>query len=285
MIAAPALLALALAQAGERPGATRFLSAALTNPKCEPLEGVSIEELVVLENGVARPVTTAERDTRPLSLALIVDTSAAVRVSYRLNVVPAVLGLLAQLPQASTFTVWTTGDRPTRVTEPGADREAAKKALERIAPQGGSMLLETIVEAAQALRKQEGERRTMVAVSAFGPEFSSRDRRQVIADALKSGLEVFSAVLIEEGGGLDQDMRLDYEQTLTELSDKTGGQLERVLSALAVETAARTIAKDLQARYRIGYATMAEVKERKIELKVARPGVRVRVGRPSPEKP
>lgn len=278
-------LALALAQAGERPGDTRFLSAALSGPKGEPLEGVSIEELVVLENGVARPVTSAERDTRPLSLALLVDTSAAVQVSYRQQIVPAVLGLLAQLPQGSTFTVWTTGDRPTRVTEPGSDREAAKKALERIPPQGGSLLLETIVEAAQALRKQEGERRVMVAVSAFGPEFSSRDRRQVIADALKSGLEVFSALLIEEGGGLDRDMRLDYEQTLTELTDKTGGQFERLLSSLAVDTAARKIAKDLQARYRIGYATMAEIKQRKIELKVARPGVRVRVGRPSPEKP
>src|SRR5262245_18321041 len=99
MIRAGVLLAVARAQAGERPDATRFLSAALTSAKGEPLQGVSIEELVVLENGVARPVTSAERDTRPLSLALLVDTSEAVRNSYRLQVVPAVLTLLAQLPQ------------------------------------------------------------------------------------------------------------------------------------------------------------------------------------------
>jgi VWFA-related protein len=278
------LVALVLAQAGDRPAETRFLSAAITSARGEPLGGVMREELAVIENGVARPVTSVERDTRPLSLAVLVDTSAAVQNSYRPSIVPAVLALLSQLPDGSQYTLWTTGDRPTRVSEAGSDRAVAKNALERIAPQGGSMLLETIVEAAQALRKQEGQRRAMVVVSAFGPEFSSRDRRQVVEDALASGLEVFSAALIDEGSGADREMRLNYEQTLTELASKTGGLHERLLSSLAVDNALRKIAKDLGSRYRIGYATMPEIKKRKIEVKVARPDVRVRVGQPRGEK-
>jgi hypothetical protein len=279
------LLALVLAQAGDRPAELRFLSAALTNSRDEPISGVTREELVVVENGVARLVASVERDTRPLTLAVLIDTSAAVANSYRLNIVSPVLRLLAQLPEGSSYTLWTTGDRPTRVSEPGNDPAAAKKALERIVPQGGSMLLETIVEAARALRKQEGGRRAMLIVSAFGPEFSSRDRKQVIEDTLATGLEVVSSVLIDEGAGADRDMRLDYEQTLVELSGKTGGLHERLLTSLAVVNALAKIAKDLGTRYRIGYATVPEIKERKIELKVARPGVRVRVGRPSLEKP
>jgi hypothetical protein len=279
------LLALVLAQAGDRPAELRFLSAALTNSRDEPISGVTREELVVVENGVARLVASVERDTRPLTLAVLVDTSAAVTNSYRLNIVSPVLRLLARLPEGSSYTLWTTGDRPTRVSEPGNDPAAAKKALERIPPQGGSMLLETIVDAARALRKQEGGRRAMVIVSALGPEFSSRDRRQVVEDTLGTGLEVVSSVLIDEGAGADREMRLDYEQTLVELSGKTGGLQEHLLSSLAVDNALAKIAKDLATRYRIGYATVPEIKERKIELKVARPGVRVRVGRPSLEKP
>jgi hypothetical protein len=279
------LFALVLAQAGDRPAELRFLSAAITSARDEPIGGVSRDELVVIENGVARIVNSVERDTRPLSLAVLVDTSAAVLNSYRLNIVPAVLRLLSQLPEGSSYTLWTTGDRPTRVSEPGTDPAAAKKALERIAPQGGSMLLETIVDAGKALRKQEGARRALVIVSAFGPEFSSRDRRQVIDETLGMGLEVVSAVLIDEGAGADRDMRVDYEQTLVELTGKTGGLLERLLSSLATDGALAKIARDLGTRYRIGYATVPELKERKIELKVARPGVRVRVGRPSVEKP
>jgi len=167
---------------------------------------------------------------------------------------------------------------------PGQRQGGRAKGLQRIAPQGGSTLLEAIVEAGEHLKKTEGERRAMVVVSALGPEFSSRDRFQVIEKVLGSGLELFSAVLIEEGAGADREMRLNYEQTLSELTAKTGGLLERLLSSLAVDSALKKIALDLASRYRISYATLPEIKQRKIEVKVARPGVRVRVGRSSAEK-
>jgi hypothetical protein len=39
--------------------------------------------------------------------------------------------LLAHLPQGSRFTLWTTGDRPTKLTELGDDVGAATQALRR----------------------------------------------------------------------------------------------------------------------------------------------------------
>lgn len=278
------LLGLVLAQAADRPAEIRSLSVSVTQGRDEPVGSLTLEELAVVENGVARQVTRVERDTRPLSVAVLVDTSAAVDTSYRLNIVDAVLGLLSRLPEGSRYELWTTGDRPTRIVEFGADRAEARKALQRIAPQGGSTLLDAIVEAGEHLKKQEGERRAMVVVSALGPEFSSRDRYQVIERTLGYGLVLFSAVLIEEGAGADREMRLNYEQTLNELASQTGGLLERPLSSLAVETALKKIARDLASRYRISYATLPEIKQRKIEVKVARPGVRVRVGRSSTDK-
>jgi len=278
------LLGLVLAQAADRPAQVRTLSVSVTQERGEPVSSLTAEELAVVENGVVRPITRVERDTRPLNAAVLVDTSAAVDSSYRLNIVDAVLGLLTRLPEGSRFEIWTTGDRPTRAVEFGTDVTAARKALQRIAPQGGSTVLDAIVEAGARLKKQEGERRAMVVVSALGPEFSSNDRFRVVEKALGYGLEVFSAVLIEEGSGADREMRLNYEQTLHELAEKTGGLLERPLSSLAVDNGLRKIGADLAGRFRISYATLPEIKQRKIEVKVARPGVRVRVGPSSNEK-
>lgn len=279
------LLGLVLAQPADRPAQLRTLSVSVTNEKDEPIGGLAPAELVVLENGVAREVTKVERDTRPVTLTLLLDTSAAVETAYRQNILEAALGLLAKLPEGSRFEVWTTGDRPTRVVEFGADLAAARKALQRVAPQGGETLLDAIVEAGERLKREEGDRRAMVVVSAVGPEFSGRDRFQVIEKALSLGLEPFAAVLIEEGSGADHEMRLSYEQTLSELTQKTGGLFERPLIAVAAGAALRKIGADLVGRFRVAYVTLPEIKQRKIEVKVARPGARVRVGRAVPEKP
>jgi Mg-chelatase subunit ChlD len=279
------LLAQIAAQAPNRPAEIRSLSVSITDGRDEPISELATLEVAVVENGVVREITKIQRDARPVNLAVLVDTSEAVQTSYRLNIVDAVLSFLAGLPEGSRYELWTTGDRPTRVLDLGANAQEARKALQRVAPQGGTTLLDAIVEAGEHLKKTEGERRAMVVVSAFGPEFSGRDRFQVIARALDFGLDVFSAVLIEEGTGADGEMRLNYEHVLDELTSKTGGLLERPLSALATATALRRVGRYLQARFRISYATLPEIKQRKIEVKVARPGVRVRVGRSTTDTP
>jgi hypothetical protein len=102
----------------ERPAELRSLSVAVTQGKGDtPLESLVSEEIAVLENGVARPVTRVERDARPLDVAILVDSSAAIGPAYRLNVVPAVLRLINRLPKGSRYALWTTGDRPTKVID------------------------------------------------------------------------------------------------------------------------------------------------------------------------
>lgn len=272
---------LASFQAAERTGELRAVSVALTAEKDRPAPtGLAPEEVVVLENGVAREVTRIERDTRPLDLALLVDTSAAVGSTYRLHLVEPILALLARLPAGSRYALWATGDRPTRLTELEADATAARKALTRVVPQGGNTLLDAIVEASEDLKRREGGRRAMVVVSALGVEFSSRDRLLVV-DRVRDQLDLFSAVLFDEAGigASDIDQRFKYEYVLSQLADHTGGLFERPLSSLAAASALRALGQDLAGRFLIRYATLPEIKERRLEVRVARPGVKVRVPR------
>ena len=273
-----AILALLCSQAAPTADAeVRAIWLTVTDDKGSAVEGLAAEDVVVLENGVARDIVAVNLDRRPLNLALLVDTSAAVAGAFRLTMVDAILGFLGRLPSGSKYALWTTGDRPTKLVDLTDDTSAASKAITRVVPQGGSTMLDALVEASEDLRKKakEGERTVVAAVSAVGPEFSSRDRYRAVEAAQKNA-DLFMAVLIEEGQ-TDFDNRSSYDFVLSGLTKKTGGLYETTLSVMGLDSSLRKLGAQVRSQYRLSYASLPEMKSRKIEVKVARPGVKVRV--------
>jgi VWFA-related protein len=273
---------LILAQAGASPASTeqaqvRSLLVTITDDKGRPAEGLAPEEVVVIENGLARDVVGLLPDRRPLTVAVLVDTSAVVDSDLRMQVLEPLVAFLMGLPSGSKYALWTTGDRPMKLVDYTSDVVEASQALKRVSPQGGNTLLDALVEASADLKKKEGERSAVVAVTKIGIEFSSRDRYRVVEQALANA-PLFMAVKIDEGGeGFENLAKYDY--VLGELTRKTGGVYETVLTSLAVGHALERVAAALRGQYRLRYATVPEIKERKLEVKVSRPGVRVRIGR------
>jgi len=49
------------------------------------------------------------------------------------------------------------------------------------------------------------------------------------------------------------------------------------VSAMGTQRALEKVSQDFRAQHRLLYATVPDLKERKVEVKVARPGVKVRV--------
>jgi hypothetical protein len=273
---------LILAQAGASPASTepaqvRSLLVTITDDKGRPAEGLAPEEVVVIENGLARDVVALLPDRRPLTVAVLVDTSAVIDSDLRMQVLEPLVAFLMGLPSGSKYALWTTGDRPMKLVDYTSDVVEASQALKRVSPQGGNTLLDALVEASADLKKKEGERSAVMAVTKIGIEFSSRDRYRVVEQALANA-PLFMAVKIDEGGeGFENLAKYDY--VLGELTRKTGGVYETVLTSLAVGHALERVASALRGQYRLRYATVPEIKERKLEVKVSRPGVRVRIGR------
>jgi Mg-chelatase subunit ChlD len=231
--------------------------------------------VALTENGVAREITSFKPDRRPLSVAVIVDSSAALGASYRLNVVDAVAGLVARLPDDTRYALWTTGDRPTKVVDFTEDREAAGKALRMVAPQGGNYMLDALAEAAADLKKlgREGDRTVVIAVTSTGPELSYRDKYRSTEEAQKNA-ELFLAAQIDASGE-DLDARANLGYVLDQLASASGGRHELTLSAMGIDAALRKTTSALRAGYRVAYATVPGLKKRKLEFTVARPKVRV----------
>lgn len=275
-------LAAALLLQSSSPADVKTLDVWITDSKGSAVRGLVPEEAVVVENGVARSVTRLEEDRRPLMVAVIVDSSAPMASFYRLHLVDPIVRLLNQLPEGSRFAVWTTGDRPQKVADWSDDVAAASRALKRTAPQGGNTVLDAIVEAASDLKQREGERSVVVVVSGVGIGFTNWERRQAVEKA-RAGNATFMVVQFDETGepteaAGEQVSRLDYDYVFDSLTRQTGGVREISMSAMGVPRALEKVAQALNATYRLSYTTVPDLKERKLEVKVARPGVKVRTG-------
>ena len=268
------------------PEEVRSFVATATNDKGGAVTGLGPDDVAILENGVARDLVSIEPEERPVTLAFIIDNSEATRAALRLNLVEAATLLLKGLPEGSTFALWATGDRPTKVLDYTSDRAEAQKALSRLFPRGGNTLMDAVAEASADLGKQgekgdkkEGERAVVVVLTGLTPELSNRDKWRAVDEAEKKAA-FFMAVSYEEGEGSFED-RQNYDYVLSTLSGRSGGRYETVLSPMAVSGAMAKLVDDLKSQYRVRYVSAPDLKDkdRKLEIKVARPGVKIRIGR------
>jgi VWFA-related protein len=283
----PLLIAALLSQdASPSPAAeTRTITFSVVDDKGQPVRTLGPEDVAVQENGVARELEGLELDPRPLAIAVLLDSSVTMAPHYRLYLVDSVLQFLLRLPEGTRYALWTTGDRPSKVYDWGDNRAAAAKALRHVIPQGGNTLLDAMVEAARDLKHREEARSAMVVVTGLGIGFAGYDRRQVVDEVEKQSITVLAVEVDEdrappEMGSSDHVTAMDYEYVLSTLAKSSGGARETVLSAMGIERALQGIAAQLTSRYRLTYASAAPARDAKVEVTVALPGVKVRMGIP-----
>lgn len=279
---------LSLLQAAPPSGADeeRTLTVTVTDEKGQPVDSLAAQDVAVLENGTARTLTRVEKDRRPLRVAVIVDTSAPMADHYRSQMVEPVLRFLGRLPEGTQYAVWTTGDRPKKAVDYGDGVVAAKKALERVFPTGGNTLLDAIVEASRDLQSQEAGRSAIVVVTGTGAGFTNYSKEQVVDIVRPTGATVLAAEIEESDAaasrGQGEVSRTDYDYVLASLGEATGGRREVLLSAMGTGRTLDSFAGELASQYRLTFDSVPGLKnkDRKVEVKVARPGAKVRIGIP-----
>jgi hypothetical protein len=272
-----AALALLLLQAPNTPPGleARSVSVLLTDSSGRGVTDLAGDELALVENGVVRDVVKIAKDERPLTVAILVDTSQELSSIYRLYLIDAVTSLVNALPAGARYSIWVTGDRPRKLVEV-TDDKGAVTALKKIAPTGGNTMLDAIVESSRELQKLEGERAVVLVVTGNTTEFSSRDRFHVVEEAQKNA-DLFLFFSFDEGDA-SFDNRLSYDYVMQQLTKSPGGRLERAVTAMAASKALVSLARELQPTLRLTYETPPDLKSRKVEVQVSRPGLQVRVG-------
>jgi len=241
----------------------------VTDKKGVPLTDIAPAELEVKENGQPRPIQSAELDTRPLAVALVLDNNAELSTSFMQSVVPAGVAVIKALPPGTTIDIWTTGDRPTRVAKALSDAGEAEAALRNVPTIGTNTLLHTIAEASNALPGDD-QHRTSVIVMTTGTLGSAEGYGPEQALKVTSMRPTFVSLELFKG---KPDARVENE--LEFLANHSGGYFERVLAVTAFEKRAVSLVAIVNAMYRIAWQPGADTREVTLDFNCTRKGAKV----------
>ena len=280
--------ALASAQPAAVVPLTRSVTLSVYTKKAVPVDDLKPEEVVISEGDKKRSVLGVERDTRPLDVALVIDTAAALAAAYRSDLVPAVMEFWKALPAGTDVAVWSTA--PAKVSEFGADVAATDSKLRMIAAAGGNYGFDSMVEGCKELGARGAPRRALVYVGGGGLQ-TSRTGTSALMEAVGQARAMPLVVLVLPagrdgvlGGGPSSGAAYswDVQGYFAQMSQAYFGWYVEALSTLAVAERLRQAAADLNGQYQVRYESEAGPGE-KVKVDVKRKDVRVRVGRSRPD--
>jgi hypothetical protein len=278
------LLAAAVAtQAVDARPVVRIVTIGAYTNKLAPLADLKPEEVVVSHGGRKAAVLGIEPDARPLAVAIVVDSSAAIESVYRSELVAAVMAFWKGLPAGSRVAVWTSGP-PSRVVDFGTEAAAAEPRLLSVAAAGKNYAFDALLDAARALEKEAGSRRALVFVGGLDVE-ASRQRTSELQQAVGKSAATPMLVMIVPGasltplGGATQGSTSswDVQGYLEKMAAVYGGSSADVLTPQAATKKLQEAAVDLSSQYQVRYeSSVGESGTPKVELK--RKGAKLRVG-------
>jgi VWFA-related protein len=254
------------------------LSVTVADREGRPVRGLTLDDFVVEEEGREQRLETVRPERRPLSVAILLDTSSSTR------------GLWPQLRRAAPAFARTLGpeDAAQVVAFSGPARliagftrdvQAIEASMARFRGWGGdTSLYDTLATVGVELAWGRGGRQVVVLLTDGVDTISRIDFPRLRNYLRRTEVTVETFLLPPEGGGAE----LDYGRFLrdiTVLSRETGGELHRLKGPDAMEGAFLDLGRSLQDRYEVAYFSDRAARPgawRSLRVRVRRRGAAVR---------
>lgn len=275
-----ALIALTLASALPVFAASdREILVSVLDQNGAPVTDLAPSDIGVREDGVAREVLRVRKATEPMTIALLVDDSAAAASSTR-DIRVAVTDFFDALDPKHQIALITFGERSALLVDYTRDREQLKQASNRIFARtaAGAYILDAIADASRGLQRRDRGRPVIVAVLTEGIEFSNLTYQTVLRRLYDSGAQFHALVL---GTGLQADPALDEVRNrnivLDEGTRATGGRRDQLLTSIALPGTMKELAAELENQYIVTYARPdALIQPQRVQVEAKRAGLSVR---------
>lgn len=222
-----------------------------------PMTGLTKDDFVVLENGVAQPVLHFLSSEVPVDVALLLDTSSSVRPMLR-KLRATAAAFLDRLRPGDRGLVATFSDRIEVLANLTGDRDRLQHAVDRLSARGNTSLYDGmyITMGTLSSASHDAERRQALVVLSDGRDTKSNlGLEDVRRQTLESGVPIYAILLINEDPvavrRLEQRLGLfDF----VELIRESGGQVFRVDEKTDLKQAYALIARELSTQYVLAYA-------------------------------
>jgi VWFA-related protein len=274
VVAVAAAAATLYGQAGAR---ERALFVSAVDSRGEPVEGLSVNDFVVTEDGRRREVLRVSRAVEPMAIALLVDNSAAADdvISIYRSALPKFVARMAM--DGNQIAVIGLAARPTVLVDFTPSLRQLEQGIGRIFAQtnNGMTLLDALVESSTGLRRREETRAVLVPIVTDGTEFSNRYSRDVIAAIRAAGASLHAVTI--GNFPVTTDIQREREFTLAGGTRDTGGQRIMLLTELGLDDALQRLARQLSSQYKVVYGRPESfLPPEDIEVMSAKPGITMR---------
>jgi VWFA-related protein len=260
--------------------AERSVIVSVIDEKGQPVEGISVKDLELREDGVAREILRVEQAKEPLMIALLIDDSAAADSATRefRDGAKAFVNTIAAAGKNQIALV-TFGERSTLVRDYTSDAAALSSSIDRIFARSsaGMQMLDAVIDASKGLAKREDTaRKQIVVLMTEGAEFSTV-HDQTVVDAIRRADATMHALVLTTVTASDTEEIRTRNRVLDVGTRTTGGRRDTLLAESSVGGAMMSLARELLSQYRVVYSRPDQlIPPEKLSIRATRPGITVR---------
>jgi len=233
--------------------------------------GLSKDNFRVTENGKPQPITIFAADDIPVTVGILLDESRSM-AAKRSDVLAAAQTFIQESNRQDEIFVLNFNDRVMRGLPDSVlfsdNIDQLRAALYRGIPQGRTALNDAIVAGLKQLQEGKRDKKTLVLISDGGDNASKYKRREMF-DMIESSLATIYTIGLYDTDDPDRNPGI-----LNALARTTGGTAYFPPDPESMIPVCRAIAKEIRARYTIGYSAPAGIGSslRHIDLRVSAPG-------------
>ena len=237
-------------------------------------------DFTVFDNGVKQDIAVFERQTeQPLSVAVLVDTSAStgIELRYELDSVSKFLrALLGEGNPNDTVALYSFNWQVNLLSSYTRRFARVDQQLKQLKSEGGTSLYDAIYLASRELELRDG-RHVMVIVTDGGDTTSVKDFHQALEAAQLADTLLYPVLVVPITN--DAGRNVGGENALTTLAAGTGGHVFLPSLGAELDRAFSDILRELRTQYMIGFypKDVPPTKDRFHTLKVSVQGPNLRV--------
>jgi Ca-activated chloride channel family protein len=236
----------------------------------------------VFEDGAKQNLTFFARTQQPISLALLLDTSAS--MDERMGIAQeAAIGFARQLHKDDQAEV-IDFDSQVRILQAfTGDSAALEKAIRQTAANGSTSLYNALYIALKDLKKIKAEkesdiRRQAIVLLSDGDDTSSLIEFDQVLDLAKRSETVIYSIGLRQGEIARREFK-EAEFVLKQLSSETGGKAYFPTDARELPKIYQSIWDELSSQYAIAYSSTNPKRDgawRRIQVRIVKPGLTAR---------